>query len=60
REMAARDEVVAEQQKAVVTYQQEVSALRQDMEGMRATLTEPQWQALYEERLTAIRLKHFP
>lgn len=60
QQMAARDAVVSEQKKVVATYQQEAAALKQDMDGMRATLSESQWQALYEERLTALRLKHFP
>ncbi len=60
QQMAARDTVVTEQKQAVAHYQQDTEALRQEMDGMRATLTESQWQALYEERLTALRLKHFP
>ncbi len=59
-QLAARDRDLASQQQQVAAYQQELAALQQAMEAERASLPASQWQALYEARMTALRLKHFP
>lgn len=59
-QLAARDEQLATQQQQVGDYRAEAEQLRRELDGLRATLPEDRWNALYEQRMTELRLKHFP
>lgn len=55
-----REEQVDTQTKQVQDYQAELTTLKREMEQIRSNMAENQWNKLYEERLTTLRLKHFP
>lgn len=59
-QMEARDVQLADQAGAVARYQSEATALRQELEVLRPGLGEAAWEALYEQRMTELRLRHFP
>lgn len=59
-QMAARDAQLADQQKQVGDYQAEAAQLQQSLAPLRANMAPAAWEALREERMTALRLKHFP
>lgn len=58
--LAAREDQVRAQQQAVQDYQAAVAALRDELTPLAAQMDAARWQALYEQRLTALRLQHFP
>ena len=59
-QMAQRDQQVTEQKQQVDLYQTELAALKQQMAASQNSLPASAWQQQYEQRLTALRLKHFP
>ena len=59
-QMAQRDQQVTEQKQQVDLYQTELAALKQQMAASQSSLPASAWQQQYEQRLTALRLKHFP
>lgn len=59
-QMAQRDQQVATQQAQVSNYQTELAALKQEMAASQSSLPATAWQQQYEQRLSALRLKHFP
>lgn len=59
-QMAARDAQLATQQQQLAGYQAEAAQLKAQLEGLRAGMGQAQWDALYEQRMTELRLKHFP
>jgi len=58
--MAARDQVVRQQQTTVADYQQAVEQLDQEMAPLKAQQAEDLWNQTYEQRLTELRLQYFP
>jgi hypothetical protein len=58
--MAARDQVVRQQQTAVAEYQLAVEQLDQDMAPLKTQMAEDLWNLSYEQRLTELRLQYFP
>ena len=58
--MEARDQVVDQQQQSVSDYQQAVQQLDEELMPLKAQLPESDWNQLYQERLTELRLQHFP
>lgn len=58
--LAARQAQVSAQQQAVQNYQAAVTALREELAPLAAQMDQASWQTLYEQRLTALRLQHFP
>jgi hypothetical protein len=60
RFMAERDAVVNEQQAVITSYHDAVRALDAQMSPMKDQMNPQDWQALYEERITEIRLHYFP
>lgn len=59
-QMAQRDQQVTEQKQQVDLYQTELAALKQQMAASQSSLPASAWQQQYEQRLTTLRLKHFP
>lgn len=59
-QMAQRDQQVTEQKQQVDLYQTELAALKQEMAASQGSVSASVWQQQYEQRLTALRLKHFP
>ena len=59
-QMAQRDQQVATQQAQVTDYQTDLAALKQEMAASQGRLPATAWQQQYEQRLSALRLKHFP
>ncbi len=59
-QMEARDVQLASQKEAVATYQADVAVLRQELEALRPGMDEASWQRLREQRMTELRLRHFP
>lgn len=59
-QMAQRDQQVATQQAQVTDYQTELATLKQEMAASQSRLSASAWQQQYEQRLSALRLKHFP
>lgn len=59
-QMAQRDQQVTEQKQQVDLYQTELATLKQQMAASQNSLPASAWQQQYEQRLTALRLKHFP
>ena len=59
-QMAQRDQQVTEQKQQVDLYQTELAALKQQMAASQNSLPASAWQQQYEQRLSALRLKHFP
>lgn len=59
-QLAARDAQLADQQKKVGDYQGEAAQLQQSLAPLRATMDPAAWEALREERMTELRLRHFP
>lgn len=60
RQLEARDTTLVQQQRQVTDYKAEEGRLKQELEGLRGTMSEPAWNALYEQRMTELRLRHFP
>lgn len=59
-QLEARDSALAQQQQKVTSYKTEEGRLKQELEGLRGTMSEAAWNALYEQRMTELRLRHFP
>ncbi|MFP5383018.1 MAG: lipase secretion chaperone [Gammaproteobacteria bacterium] len=59
-QMAARDTQLASQQKQVGDFKADAARLRHDLEPLRATMNPAAWDALHEQRMTELRLRHFP
>ena len=59
-QMAQRDQQVNEQKQQVDLYQTELATLKQEMAASQNSLPASAWQQQYEQRLSALRLKHFP
>lgn len=59
-QMEARDVQLASQAEAVASYQADVAALSREMEALRSGMDEAGWQRLREQRMTELRLRHFP
>ncbi len=59
-QMAQRDQQVATQKTQVDQYQVELALLKQEMAASQSRLSASAWQQQYEQRLSALRLKHFP
>lgn len=60
QQLAQREQQISTQQQGVAQYQQELAQLNQEMNSLKSSLPENTWQQQYEQRLTALRLKHFP
>lgn len=60
QQLAEREQQISNQQQGVAQYQQELAQLNQEMNSLKSSLPENTWQQQYEQRLTALRLKHFP
>ena len=59
-EIQQRDQREVQQQQQANQYQQAVSQLQQEMEPLRAQLSDAEWQKQYQTRLENLRLKMFP
>jgi hypothetical protein len=60
QQLAQREQQISTQQQGVAQYQQELAQLNQEMNSLKSSLPENTWQQQYEQRLIALRLKHFP
>ncbi len=58
--MAARDQQVRQQQSKVADYQRAVEQLDQAMAPLKTQMAEEIWAQTYEQRLSELRLQHFP
>jgi hypothetical protein len=58
--MERRDQEVAQQQQNVVDYQEALQQLNTELAPLKEGLQESEWQQLYQQRLTELRLQHFP
>lgn len=59
-QLETRDSVLAEQKQKVGDYKAEEARLRQQLAAQRGTMSEAAWNALYEQRMAELRLRHFP
>lgn len=57
--LVAREKQVQQQQQQIDSYQSELTALKQDMNERKQTLSDSAWQQQYQLRLEQLRQKHF-
>lgn len=58
--MEDRDQEVEQQQQVVTDYQEALQQLNAELAPLKKGLQESEWQQLYQQRLTELRLQHFP
>lgn len=58
--MEGRDQAVAQQQQTVTDYQEALQQLNTELAPLKEGLQANEWQQLYQQRLTELRLQHFP
>lgn len=58
--MARRDQEIAQQQQSITDYQEALQQLNAELAPLKEGLQESEWQQLYQQRLTELRLQHFP
>ena len=57
--MERRDDQKRQQEQEVASYQERVEQLEAEMETLRETMPEDEWEQEYRERMTELRREHF-